>query len=428
MMGMMEADPGLETKEDGKQMTVQKRMKKRLFGILLPLFLAAACAGPAANVTAPAAGPEPPPENDLKRVRFWRVPAFTDDLSLESLIAAGRGSYEYYSTQPANRPYRFGSDVYTAGELKTFIKEFLTYASEHPDPDERRAYLKKNGRVYRGGAKRKKMKFTGYYEPVLDGSRLPGIQYTEPVFGLPRDIITVDLGAFLPGMKGRKIVGRYQNGTLVPYYTRHQIDRMERLAGKGYELAWVRDPVELFFLHLQGSGKILLTDGSVLNVHYAGTNGSPYRSIGRYLIEEEKIPAGVMSMDSIKKYLNEHPEKVGEILDLNERYVFFEVVSAGPVGGTGIVLTPGRSLATDSAWYPEGALGYIETEIPVPDDEGVPGEWKKVNRFVLNQDAGGGVKGPGRGDLFFGTGQTAGSQAGWMNRSGRIYFLAPDID
>jgi len=405
-------------------MTARHPTFGRLFGMLLLLLFAAACAGPAAEVTEPAPCLKPPPENDLTRLLPWRFPDFEDDRSLESLIAAARGSYEYYGAQPANRPYRFGEGVYTEEELRAFIKNFLTYASEHPDPEEGRSDLKEHGRVDRGGGAGNRMHFTGYYEPVLEGSRLPGIRYTEPVYGLPADLIAVDLEAFLPGDKGGEFVGRYQNGTLVPYFTRHEIGQEERLSGKGYEIAWVRDPVELFFLQIQGSGKILLPDGSVVNVHYAGHNGRPYRSIGRYLVETEKMEESDVSMDSIKKYLRDHPDEATAIMDLNERYVFFQEVASGPVGSAGIVLTPGRSLATDPAWYPEGALGYMESEVPV-SAEGGSVEWQKTKRFVFSQDAGGAVKGPGRGDLFFGTGEQAGSLAGWMNRSGRIYFLAP---
>jgi membrane-bound lytic murein transglycosylase A len=405
-------------------MAVLNRAKTGWFSALLVILLAAGCAARAADVAVQApAGQEP--ANDLKRVVWWRVPSFSDDLSLESLIVACRASVDYYAAQPQGKTFRFGEDLFTAMEMRRFLETFLVFAAQHPDAGERRDYLKKNARIYRGGGHRKKTLFTGYYEPVLEGSRLPGVSYTVPVFGVPADLITVDLEAFDPGLKGRKLVGRYQGGRLVPYYTRHEIDRLDSLSGKGYEIAWVRDPVEAFFLQIQGSGKIFLPDGSVLNVHYAGNNGKPYRAIGAVLVEQGKISKEDVSMDTIKTYLNDHPEEAENIIDLNERYIFFREGPGGAKGGAGVLLTPERSLATDPACYPMGALAYIETETPVPAGGGKPVEWERARRFVLNQDAGAGVKGPGRADLYFGTGPLAGDRAGWMKRSGRVYFLAP---
>ncbi len=405
-------------------MAALNQTKTFLFVALLLLGLLSACAAPAPDVAAVSDNLDP--VNDLKPVKWWRGgPSFSDDTSIESLVVAGRGSLEYYEKQSPGRTYRFGRDVYTAGELKQFLVDFLTFAGKYPDAGERREYLKKNAKIYRGGGKRKKVLFTGYYEPVLEGSRLPGIQYSVPIFRLPGDLITVDLGEFEPRFKRRSLVGRYQDGTLVPYYTRHEIDRLEALSGRGYEIVWVRDPLEAFFLHIQGSGKILLPDGRVLNVHYAGNNGKPYRPIGRYLAEQEKIALEDISTDTIKKYMMNHPEDSEKIMDYNERYIFFAETKGGPLGSSGILLTPDRSMATDPAFYPPGALAYIETEVPVPMREGTPVTWEQANRFVFNQDAGGGVKGPGRADLFFGTGPLAGERAGEMKQGGKIYFLAP---
>jgi membrane-bound lytic murein transglycosylase A len=358
-------------------------------------------------------------------VGWWGGPSFTDDLSVESLIVAGRGSLEYYARQPEGKTYRFGLDIYSVKEMKQFLADFLSFAGKFPNAREQKKYLKKNARLYQGGGKKGKTLFTGYYEPVLDGSRLPGIHYTVPIFGLPEDIITVDLGVFDSRLKGRRLVGRYKDGTLVPYYTRHEIDRLGLLSGRGYEIAWVRDPLEAFFLQIQGSGKILLPDGTVLNVHYAGNNGKPYRAIGPILAEQEKIDSENISMKSIKQYMRSNPEEIDNIMDYNERYVFFEEAQGGALGSSGVLLTPERSIATDPAYYPPGALAYIETEVPVPMDGETKVMWEKGDRFVFNQDAGGGIKGPGLADLFFGTGPLAGERAGEMKQGGKIFFLAP---
>ena len=269
------------------------------------------------------------------------------------------------------------------------------------------------------------MLFTGYYEPLLDGARRPGAGYGVPIFGLPADMITVDLGSFDLRLKGRRIVGRYEEGKLVPYYTRHEIDRLGVLGGKGHEIAWVLDPVEAFFLHIQGSGRILLPDGAVMNVQYAGNNGKPYRAIGRLLVEQGRMALEDVTARNIITYLNKYPEQSEDIMDYNERYIFFREAESGPFGSIGVKLTPERSMATDAAWYPPGALAYMVTEVPSPaqDREGMV--WKRTGRFVYNQDTGGGVTGPGRVDLFFGTGSPAGHLAGEMKQAGRVYFLAP---
>jgi len=365
------------------------------------------------------------PESAMQRIYGWSVPDLSDDLPLEGLLEAVRGSMEFYEGQDRNLAYRFGKDLYKASELKTSLQNFITLMEQTGYQDERRKLIKDRFHLYRAGDKQKKVLFTGYFEPVLYGSRLPGIDSMVPVYGVPSDLITVDLSKFMPEEKGKRLIGRYQGGTLVPYYTRYEIDRLGILSGRGYEIAWVQDPVEAFFLQVQGSGKIIFPDGSVVHVHYAANNGRPYRSIGELLTRTGKIPGEQMSMHALKAYLKAHPEELERTLDYNQRYVFFEEVPTGPLGSTGVPLTPERSLATDPKVYPPGALVYVETEVPVLGDDGMPARWQRIQRFVLNQDAGGAIRGPGRADLFWGSGETAGQVAGWMNRAGNMYFLAP---
>lgn len=401
-----------------------KGMSKVVIGCILALLMASSCAAPGGEVNE-SSGLVVTPENDLKKVSRWNTPEFTDDLPLAGIYESVRGSIEYYSRQSPERTYRFGKEIFTASELKTSLEEFLGLMEGTQDEKERRNLLRKMFTVYRGGGKGNKVIFTGYYEPVLYGSRLPGIDYTVPLFGIPNDLIKVDLARFLSDLKGRRLTGRYQNGTLVPYYSRYEIDRLGILSGRGYELAWVQDPVDAYFLQIQGSGRIILPDGNILYVHYAGNNGLPYRSIGKRLMEIGKIPDEEMSMRTLKEYLAKHPEEMERTLDYNERYIFFEDVPLGPLGSTGVLLTPERSMATDPGFYPPGALAYVETEVPILGEDGKPREWKKIRRFVLNQDAGGAIRGPERADLFFGTGDKAGQIAGWMKQAGRLYFLAP---
>ncbi len=400
-----------------------KQFSHVFLGCILCLLLAAACAGTGKEVAdRPAMSPET--HSALKRVSGWSVPDLSDDMSLTSLVEAVRASMEYYEGADPDKTFRFGKDHYKAGDLKKSLEDFLALMEKATDEKEKRELIKSRFHLYRGGGKRKDVLFTGYYEPVLYGSRLPGIDYMVPIYSVPSDLITVDLKNFLPGTRKKRIVGRYQNGKLVPYYTRYEIDRLQLLGGRGYEIAWVQDPVEAFFLHIQGSGRIVFPDGSMTSVHYAGSNGRSYRSIGKLLTKTGKIPKEQMSMQALKSYLKDQPAEVDRTLEYNESYIFFEEVAVGPLGSAGVLLTPGRSIATDSSAYPPGALVYIETEIPVLGEEG-PTSWKKIRRFMLNQDTGGAIRGPRRADIYWGSGEAAGQVAGWMNRTGRMYFLAP---
>jgi membrane-bound lytic murein transglycosylase A len=191
----------------------------------------------------------------------------------------------------------------------------------------------------------------------------------------------------------------------------------------------VKDPVDLFFLHVQGSGIIHFPDGTQLSVGYTAQNGLPYRSIGRFLIDNGKLSREEMSMQRLRRYLTEHPDERDEILAYNESYVFFQVLRDGPLGSLGVPVTAGRTVATDWRLFPKGALALIQTQIPIIDEAGRLKSWRPVTRFVLNQDTGGAIRGPQRGDLYFGTGDQAGGLAGYMNSSGRMFFLrAKDVE
>jgi len=395
--------------------------------LLLACFslIATACTLPAEDKGRPAADIVEPAEG-LKKISGWSVPAFDDDMSMESLYAAVEKSFEYYGRLEPNQRFHFGKDSYTALELQDFLKDFVNIMASTSPGSPRRDQLVDRFEIYKGGYGKEGVLFTGYYVPLIYGSRLPGIDYTVPLYSLPRDIITVDLGLFKENLRGIRIVGRYQGGSLLPYYSRREIDRQGVLNGRGCEIVWIKDPADAFFLQIQGSGKVILPDKSVLFLHYAGSNGYPYRSIGKLLMDEGKIPAHEMSMQSLKRYLKENPQDQGRILDYNESYVFFETATGGvPVGSLNVPITPGRSIAADQSFYPPGSIAYIKTEEPVLDDNERLTGWKQINRFVLVQDKGGAIRGPNRADLFWGEGDEAGRQAGWMNRTGEIFFIAP---
>ena len=246
-------------------------------------------------------------EESLVRTGRLRVPDLSDDLPRATLREAVENSLAYYGRLDPNRPVDFGRDRYTVGEMQTLLRQFLELLREPLDGKAMKEALRERFVVYRGGGHDKEVRFTGYYEPVLYGSRLPGIDYTVPIYRVPADLIKADLGLFRRSLQGIQIVGRYQEGNLVPYYTRHEIDQLGLLNGGGYEIAWLRDPVEVFFLHIQGSGKIILPDRSVLHVHYAAGNGWPYRGIGNLLVGNGAIQAEEKSLFALKRYLKEHP-------------------------------------------------------------------------------------------------------------------------
>jgi membrane-bound lytic murein transglycosylase A len=257
----------------------------------------------------------------------------------------------------------------------------------------------------------------------LEGRRRRSDRFRFPVYAKPRDLITVELSPFSRRFEGERVVGRLIGHQLVPYHDREAIVEKRVLAGKADVLAWVSDRVDLFFLHIQGSGKIRLGSGNIINVHYQASNGRPYRSIGKLLIEEGKIPRAEMSMQRIRSYLKRHPDDVSRVLNSNTSYVFFKIEPDGPLGNLGVVLTPGRSIATDQRLLPAGAIGFLVTEQPVVDGDGAIAGWTRLSRFVLNQDTGGAIRGPGRADLFWGHGPYAEIAAGHLRHPGTLYFL-----
>jgi membrane-bound lytic murein transglycosylase A len=235
--------------------------------------------------------------------------------------------------------------------------------------------------------------------------------------------MTVDLEKFRSQYRGVHLVGRCEGNKVVPYFSREEIETAGALAGKGYELAWVADPVALFFLQIQGSGRIRLVNGDSLRVGYAASNGRAYRSIGGVLIERGVIPPEEMSMQAIRRYLVDHPEETAEVLNTNASYVFFRKVEEGPRGSLSVPVTPGRSIATDSTLFPRGALAFIQCQKPIFARDGVITGWQPFGRYVLNQDTGGAIRGPARVDLFWGSGPFNQTAAGHLRHEGALYFL-----
>ena len=259
---------------------------------------------------------------------------------------------------------------------------------------------------------------TGYYEPLLRGSRVKSDLYRYPVYGVPEDLVVVDLAAVSPEVRNLRLRGRLEGRRLVPYWSRAEID------ARGASLpapviAWVADPVDLFFLQVQGSGQIVLENGERVRVGYADQNGHPYRSVGRYLVERGELPLEQASMQSIKAWAAANPDRLREALNYNSSYVFFRETAdpRGPFGALGVPLVPQYSLAVDRRVVPLGAPVYLETTLPVSEEP--------LRRLMAAHDTGGAIRGAVRADFFWGSGEEAGEMAGRTRQQGRLWLLWP---
>jgi len=261
---------------------------------------------------------------------------------------------------------------------------------------------------------------TGYYEPVMPGSRTRSERFRTPVYGVPADLIAVDLESVNPELKGLRLRGRLEGNRLVPYWSRAEIE--SRNGSGAPAVAWVEDPVELLFLQIQGSGQIALETGERLRLAYGDQNGHPYRSIGRFLVDRREMTLDQASMQGIKAWAAANPRKLREALDANPSYVFFREAAEGgpnegPAGTLGARLAAGYSIAVDPRYVPLGAPVFLATTWPLST--------QPMERLVAAQDTGGAIRGAVRADFFWGSGGEAGVLAGRMRQTGRMWILWP---
>ncbi|MGA6925944.1 MAG: MltA domain-containing protein [Desulfosarcina sp.] len=370
------------------------------------------------------------PSSELIRLEPIDFPDFSDGLYLDNLSYGIGKSLEYLDRISEDRIFRFGADTYNARHLRQSLETLRKFIQSRPDPAALNRFIAGGYRVYRsiGGPQSGRVLFTGYYEPHLRGSLTRDERYRYPVYAMPTDLLIIDLTPFSKALAGKRIVGRIQGDTLVPYPDRQAIEADANFILNAPPLAWVDDRIDLFFLQIQGSGRIYLNNGEFIRVHYHGANGRPYRSIGRLLIDQGKIPAEEMSMQRLKSYLRGHPDEVDAVLNHNPSYVFFKTETSGPVGALGVDLTPGRSVAVDRGVFPMAAPAFLQTRIPVVDGTGRIDRWMDFSAFALNQDTGGAIRGPGRVDIFWGNGPYAQIAAGHMQHEGSFYLLILDPD
>ncbi len=269
---------------------------------------------------------------------------------------------------------------------------------------------------------------TGYYEPLLTGSRTQSPAFPAPLYAPPDDLLIVELSDLYPELKGKRVRGRLDGRRVVPYWVRADID-----AGKANTnakvLVYVSDPVDAFFLQIQGSGRVQLDDGAIMRVGYADQNGQPFRSVARVLIDRGELAPGEASMQGIREWGRRHPDKLPALLDENPSYVFFrevpppqpgsiEALIDGPIGSLGVPLLAERAIAVDPRAIPLGAPVFLATTEPLSDTP--------MRRLVMAQDTGGAIRGPMRADYFWGFGDDAGQQAGRMRQQGELWLLWPN--
>lgn len=258
---------------------------------------------------------------------------------------------------------------------------------------------------------------TGYYEPWLKASLAPDKDYKYPLYGVPGDLKVADLGQFHPRWAGQKLIYRMDGDRIEPYYDRSAIDGLGALQGAGDEIAWASDPVDVFFLQIQGSGRLDLPDGTYKHILYGGKNGRQYVSIGRVLIDKGFVPKEEMSMQRIRKFLNENPDVARDILFRNPSYVFFRLADEGPFGSINAILTPRVSVAVDRSMIPLGSVVALQTALMDYETGGA----EPFFSLVLAQDTGGAIQGT-RMDLFCGTGEAAEHLAGHLQEGAVVYM------
>lgn len=386
---------------------------------------------PTAVAPTPEPTPTPTPLADPREaLRPVEAPvAMLDGGDLPSLRKAVDQSLSWLKVQRQGRKLTFGPRTVTARELTVALKAFRKMLADNPKP----AVLEERVRaafdvVESVGDANGSVRFTGYYEPVIEASLTKRPGYDVPIYRRPKDFIEIPIAEWGGAFEGqRRIFGRLEGSRVLPYWSREEIGEGS-LAGKRLEIAWAKDPVDLYFVEIQGSGSLKLPNGKLKRIGYAGSNARPYRSIGALLINEDEITSAQMSMQALRTWFAENPDELTRVLDHNESYVFFRFLKTGPVGSLNRPVTPERSIATDMSLFPPGALAFIQTESPVAV-VGTDGQttiaWTPLERFMLNQDTGGAIKGPGRVDVFWGQGPKAILSAGMMKQPGKLYFLVP---
>jgi membrane-bound lytic murein transglycosylase A len=370
-----------------------------------------------------ACAPIPPPVDKLvlRPVAFADLPGWAADAHHEAVPALARSCARLTQRAPAHD----GELGRLAGSLDDW-RDVCAEAAGLPAGDgaAARAFFERRFRPVQAlNNERSTGLFTGYYEAELNGARQPTERFAMPLFRRPPDLVSVELGQFRKSLQGQRIAGRVEGGSLRPYAARGEIDAGV-LRARGLELVWVDSAVDAFFLHIQGSGRVILEDGQVMRVGFDGQNGHEYVTIGRELVARGELARENVTMQSIRDWFAANPARAREIMALNPSYVFFrELPGDGPIGAQGVALTPGRSLAVDRTHFPLGLPVWVDLRQPdLPLADPADG---RLSRLMIAQDTGWAIRGPVRGDVFWGYGADAAAIAGRMKAEGSYYFLVP---
>jgi membrane-bound lytic murein transglycosylase A len=368
---------------------------------------------------APPAGPR---SLRLDSVPFGALEAWTQNDPRHALRAFLR-SCAALTARSDDAPLGGVNYAGTAGEWRQVCNTAALVSTESPETT--RGFFESEFVPYRITQGSGVGLFTGYYEPQLTGSRTRHGPYQTPLYGVPVDLVNVDLGLFRDNLRGQRIVGKVTDGRLIPYPARAEIE------GVGLREAapvfFVDDPIDAFFLQIQGSGRVLLDDGTVVRAAYAAQNGRPYTAIGVILIQRGEISREAVSMQSIRAWLLAHPAEAQQLMNANASYVFFAEQpigdpSLGAAGAQGVPLTPEASLAIDLTVHALGIPVWLETTAPDPDTTKPD---QAFHRLLVTQDTGGAIRGAVRGDVYWGYSPEAGSIAGRMRSQGRMTVLLP---
>jgi len=375
--------------------------------------LCAACSTLPQSV--PKAAPPPAvtePERALLRpVAFQELPGWADDTLADAWPAFSTGCAALLAQAATARIWHEPCTIATAVDphdaqaVRAFFERHFT-AYEALAPDGQEAGL-----------------VTGYYEPLLNGSRVRSELNRYPLYAPPDDLLTIDLSELYPELKDKRLRGRVDGRRVVPYWPRVDIEA-GRAPLEGKALVFVDDPIEAFFLQIQGSGRVQLVEGGVMRLGYADQNGQPFRSVAGVLINRGELSPDGASMQAIKQWARQHSDALPELLDENPSYVFFRELTPdstaaidGPIGALGVPLEAGRAIAIDPRSIPLGAPVYLATTWPLST--------RPLQRLVLAQDTGGAIRGPLRVDFFWGFGEEAAREAGRMKQAARLWLLWP---
>ena len=387
---------------------------KKIAALLLSSFLLVSCAGHMPEIAKKPTNAEEATAATLTAVPFGALPGWGDDQQQEAIVALQK-SCALFSKRAPETPVNPTEIAGVIRDWQTPCQAVLNFTGDAPAA---RIMLENHFAAYRIDTEYGSQGlFTGYYETMLSGSRVKTARYNVPLYKRPADLVMVDLGEFRPALKGERIAGKVVSGNLKPYANRADIDN--GALKDNPVIAWVDDADAAFFLHIQGSGRVLLENGNVLRVGYDGQNGHIYTAIGKELISRGELTPETTNLESIRAWLKAHPAEAPALRQKNESYVFFKILEGeGPLGAQGVAITATRSMAVDPRFVAYGTPVWLD--IPHPTTPSM-----QIRRLMVAQDTGGAIRGPVRGDFFWGAGVDAERNAGMMKSRGRMWVLLP---